>query len=150
MSSISDILWIHFRACSFADLHCLTVYVFGTNFLSHVICPWLEAIIHWDKRYTTYLRDIIRPTSSRWCQHWSLFYLIEIIRMYQESFYPDNQYFDCKMAIIFFSISWNMYVRCSKEPSHLDGSFEYLQHMFWLRNDKTTFKHALLLEPGIR
>ena len=23
---------------------------------------------------------------------------------------------------------------CSKEPSHWDGSFEYPQHMFWLRN----------------
>ena len=23
---------------------------------------------------------------------------------------------------------------CSKEPSHRDGSFEYPQHMFWLRN----------------
>ena len=23
---------------------------------------------------------------------------------------------------------------CSKEPSHCDGSFEYPQHMFWLRN----------------
>ena len=25
---------------------------------------------------------------------------------------------------------------CSKEPSHRDGSFEYPQHMFWLRNKK--------------
>ena len=23
---------------------------------------------------------------------------------------------------------------CSKQPSHWDGSFEYPQHMFWLRN----------------
>ena len=23
---------------------------------------------------------------------------------------------------------------CSKEPSHLDGSFEYPQYTFWLRN----------------
>ena len=23
---------------------------------------------------------------------------------------------------------------CSKEPSHLDGSFEFPQPMFWLRN----------------
>ena len=27
----------------------------------------------------------------------------------------------------------------SKEPSHLDGSFEYPQHMFWMRNKKTIF-----------
>ena len=26
---------------------------------------------------------------------------------------------------------------CSKVPSHRDGSFEYPQHLFWLRNKKT-------------
>ena len=30
---------------------------------------------------------------------------------------------------------------CSKEPSHLDGSFENPQHMFWLSNKK---KYTLL------
>ena len=33
---------------------------------------------------------------------------------------------------------------CSKEPSHRDGSFEYPQHMFWLRNIKSYFSCALL------
>ena len=28
---------------------------------------------------------------------------------------------------------------CSKEPSHRDGSFEYPQNMFWLRNKKNIF-----------
>ena len=28
---------------------------------------------------------------------------------------------------------------CSKEPSHQDGSFEYPQHMFWLRNKNNNF-----------
>ena len=28
---------------------------------------------------------------------------------------------------------------CSKEPSHWDGTFEYPQHMFWLRNKKIKF-----------
>ena len=28
---------------------------------------------------------------------------------------------------------------CSKEPSQLDGSFEYPQHMLWLRNKKKNF-----------
>ena len=27
-----------------------------------------------------------------------------------------------------------------KEPSHRDGSFEYPQHMFWLRNKKNNFQ----------
>ena len=30
----------------------------------------------------------------------------------------------------------------SKEPSHRDGSFEYQQHMFWLR--KIIFSYTLL------
>ena len=33
---------------------------------------------------------------------------------------------------------------CLKEPSHRDGSFEYLQHMFWLRYKKNIFSYALL------
>ena len=43
--------------------------------------------------------------------------------------------FDGKIAIIFLYISLNMCFGCSKskELSHLDGSFEYSQHMFWLR-----------------
>ena len=37
---------------------------------------------------------------------------------------------------------------CSKEPSHRDGSFEYLQHMFWLRNKKNNFQlHTLIFGP---
>ena len=28
---------------------------------------------------------------------------------------------------------------CSKEPSHLDGSFERQQHSFWLRNKRIIF-----------
>ena len=33
---------------------------------------------------------------------------------------------------------------CSKEPSHWDGSFEYPQHMFWMRNKENSFRYALL------
>ena len=36
---------------------------------------------------------------------------------------------------------------CSKEPSHRDGSFEYPQHMFWLRN-KTNNVHLRTLIWG--
>ena len=35
---------------------------------------------------------------------------------------------------------------CSKEPSHRDGSFEYPQHRFWLRNKKIISSYTLL--PG--
>ena len=50
-----------------------------------------------------------------------------------------------KIAIIFLSISLNMCFWCSKEPSHRDGSFEYPQHMFWLRNKKNDFQSRTLI-----
>ena len=45
-----------------------------------------------------------------------------------------------KIAIIFLSISLNMCFRCSREPSHRDGSFEHPQHMSWLRNKKNSLQ----------
>ena len=47
---------------------------------------------------------------------------------------------------IFSTIRFRICFGCSKEPSHWDGSFEYSQHMFRLRNKKTNFCHALLSE----
>ena len=45
---------------------------------------------------------------------------------------------------IFLRINFNRCFGCSKEPSHQDGSFEYPQHMFWLRNKETSFSlHTL-------
>ena len=39
---------------------------------------------------------------------------------------------------------------CSKEPSHGDGSFEYPQNMFWLRNKENNFQlHTLMWWPEI-
>ena len=52
-----------------------------------------------------------------------------------------------KIAIIFLFIIINICSGCSKEPSHRNGSFEYPQHMFWLRNKKDrkiSFSYALL------
>ena len=38
---------------------------------------------------------------------------------------------------------------CSKEPSHLDGSFEYTQRMFWMRNKENNFPiRTLIWRPG--
>ena len=50
-----------------------------------------------------------------------------------------------KIAIIFLSTRLNMCFGCSKEPSHWDGSFEYPQHMFWLRNKKNNFQLRTLI-----
>ena len=46
--------------------------------------------------------------------------------------------FEHKNVIIFLAISLNMSFGCSKEPSR-DGSLEYPQHIFWLRNKKNNF-----------
>ena len=50
-----------------------------------------------------------------------------------------NKNFQRKIVNIFLLISFSICFGCSKEPSHLDGSFEYPQHMFWLRNKKIVF-----------
>ena len=55
-----------------------------------------------------------------------------------------SKIFERKIAIIFLPISLNMCFGCSKEPSHLDGSFEYPQHMFWLRNKKNNLQLSTL------
>ena len=41
-----------------------------------------------------------------------------------------------KIAFNSLPINFKMCFGCSKEPSHWDGSFEYPQHMFCLRNKK--------------
>ena len=50
------------------------------------------------------------------------------------------RYFRFLWAIIFLPSNLNICFGCSKEPSHWDGSFEYPQHMVWLRNNKNTFQ----------
>ena len=52
-----------------------------------------------------------------------------------------GKYFAHKIGNIFLDISLNVCFGCLKELSHRDGSFEYLQHMFWLRNKKITFSY---------
>ena len=54
------------------------------------------------------------------------------------------------IVIIFLPINKKMCFGCSKEPSHVDGSFEYPQHMFWLRNKKINFQlYTLIWGPGL-
>ena len=47
--------------------------------------------------------------------------------------------------VIFLPISLNICFGCSKEPSHQDGSFEYPQHVLWLRNKKNNFQILSLI-----
>ena len=51
----------------------------------------------------------------------------------------DNKTFECKLVNIFLPISFNICFGCSKEPFHLDGAFEYQQHIFWFRNKNNNF-----------
>ena len=61
---------------------------------------------------------------------------------------PVKQSFLLKMIIV-LSISLNMCFGCLKEPSHRDGSVEYPQHMFWLRNKKNNFQNNFQLRTLI-
>ena len=51
--------------------------------------------------------------------------------------------FERNIVNIFLPISFNICFGCSKEPSHWHGSFEYPQHMFWLRIKKNSYSFAL-------
>ena len=50
-----------------------------------------------------------------------------------------------KLRFFFSSIILDICFGFSKEPSHRDGSFEYPQHMFWLRNKKNNFQLRTLI-----
>ena len=50
------------------------------------------------------------------------------------------------IVYIFFPISFYTCFGGSKEPSQWDGSFEYPQHIFWLRNKKISFLFCTLNE----
>ena len=85
------------------------------------------------------------------CTVWGLLVIVTIferlkhLQIYERSIVPVKQIKMCKIVIIFLSISLNMCFGCSKEPSHGDGSFEYPQHMFRLRNKKNNFQLRTLI-----
>ena len=54
-----------------------------------------------------------------------------------------------KKVIFFLAICLNMCFGCAKEPSRGDGSFEYPQHMCWLRNKETNFQLLSLLSGSL-
>ena len=55
--------------------------------------------------------------------------------------------FECKSVIIFLPNSLNRCFGCSKDLTHWDGSFEYPQHMFWLRNRNNFQITSLIWRP---
>ena len=56
-----------------------------------------------------------------------------------------REFYERKIVIIFLPINFNMCFGCSKEPSHCDGSFEYPQHVFWMRNKENSFPIRTLI-----
>ena len=59
-----------------------------------------------------------------------------------------NKNLVCKIVNFFLPINLNICFGCSKEPSHWDGSFEYQQHMLWLRNKKIHYWLHILIWMG--
>ena len=53
--------------------------------------------------------------------------------------------YERKIVSIFLPLNLNMCFGCSKEPSHRDRSFEYPQHMFWMRNKENSFPLRTLI-----
>ena len=51
--------------------------------------------------------------------------------------------FKREAATVFISL--NTCLRCSKQPYHRDGCFEYSQNVFWLRNRKNNFLLCTLI-----
>ena len=51
----------------------------------------------------------------------------------------DKHKFQRQIVIIFLPEILSISVCCSKEPSHLDGFFEYPKLKLWLRNKKFIF-----------
>ena len=58
----------------------------------------------------------------------------------------DKQNFQRINVNIFLPMGFNICFGCSKEPSHWDDSFQYPQHMSWLRNKKIKFSFHTLNE----
>ena len=56
-----------------------------------------------------------------------------------------RKFYERKFVKIFLSINLNMCFGCSKETPYRGGSFEYPQHMFWLRNKENIFPIRTLI-----
>ena len=65
---------------------------------------------------------------------WLLSQVWGSVKQIQEHYTVINTNIERKIVNISLPISLNKCFGCSKEPSH--GSFEYPQHMLWLRNKK--------------
>ena len=61
-----------------------------------------------------------------------------------------HELFSFSISLRFFVGGGAVWGRAPREPSHIDGSFEYPQHMFWLRNKTYNFQlRNLILKANI-
>ena len=66
-----------------------------------------------------------------------------------ETIGPDKDGLFTENCIYFLTHLFKRVFGCLKEPSYWDSSFEYPQHMFWLRNKKNNFQIRILIRiPG--
>ena len=94
----------------------------------------------------TWLCLDFRPVLYK-CQHeecWSLDPLP--IWAFRQDSDQMNEIFELKIVNIFLPVRFNICFGCSKELSQWDSSFEYIQHMFWLRDKKVWYT---LLTKGL-
>ena len=75
---------------------------------------------------------LLSVTSKNTC---TIYWLISCSSLPRKKGNKTNK--NIKHSFIFLPISFNICFGCSKEPSH--GSFEYPQHMFWLKIRKLFF-----------
>ena len=106
----------------------LSVFKFFMSILNFVL-SWVE---HGKSFITSRPDPVLGSSLGFWRKIWS------------SSIYLAGSKDSCKIVIIFIPINLNICFGCSKEPSYWDGSFEYPQHMFWLRNKEKSFQYALL------
>ena len=98
---------------------------------THNICKKMKFQLHTFNRSSNLFQDKHQP--SQYCRLWcSIAWAGSVLKYIKEK--------KCKRVIIFLSISFIVFSGCLKEQSHRDGSFEYPQHMFWLRYKEMKFQ----------
>ena len=72
-----------------------------------------------------------------WNLSYKIYYIIVQIRKFYER----------QTVISPLPINFNMFFGCPKEPSEFkrDGSFEYKQHMYWMKNEENSFPIRTLI-----
>ena len=102
--------------------------------MAHLIKPTDHSVIHC---LIFHLPDHIGKI-------FTVFSLHQLLPLIPEIQVKINKFFQRKIVNIFLPINFSISFGCSKERSHRDSSFEYPQHMFWLRNKKIQFSLCTL------